>query len=714
MDDIITEFLTETSEGLQELDNTLVLFEKSPQDEDLLAKIFRVFHTIKGSCGFIGLDRLGTIAHRAEDLLVLARERKLDITPAFITTLLGAVDRIKSLTAELAANGEEPKGDDHDILSCLDELAAPAEKAGADEEQEEEEPPASAAGDFSSAAKPEEKRKKFDHAEPEQAQQTLRVSVDLLEGMMNVVSELVLTRNQLMQTARTAKDNAFSAPLQRLNQVVSQIQESVMKTRMQPIGNAWSKLPRIVRDVCTELDKNIDLEMRGQETELDRQVLELIKDPLMHMVRNAADHGIESSAERKKAGKPETGRIVLNAYHQGGHIIIQISDDGKGLSLQKIRNRALQTSLASQEQLSKMSPQQIQQFIFRPGFSTADRVTSVSGRGVGMDVVRSNIQKIGGTVEMISAEGAGTTFTINIPLTLAIVSALVVEVAGARFAFPQMAISELVMTGRKSGARIETINDASVLRLRENLLPVIYLCDHLKVWDKGKEHAHHHDGDMRYVIVTKAAGVQFGVVVDHVLDMEEIVVKPMARNLRDMQIFSGNTILGDGSVIMILDPPALLQAASLHEETAPSVITDERRMLEGTAQENLLLLFRAGDKTLKAAPLRMVSRLREVKAQDIELSNGRPVLQHLGRLMPVFSYTGQAAGREDAFLIIFEHEGCTAGLLVDQVLDITKYHGSLAESSQDKLLDTIILNQQSTDVVNPLWYLPQGGSSGNT
>ena len=717
MDDIISEFLAETNEGLVELDNALVLFERNPGDDELLSKIFRVFHTIKGSCGFIGLERLGTLAHRAEDILDLVRERKLAITPDFITALLGAVDRIKTLSATLEKTGEEPLGSDEDILSLMNDVAGPAyqketgssfgsgETADAETDgtaDESDRAWSSAAGDFSTAAKPEEGRKSS--TEGTGTQQTLRVNVDLLESMMTVVSELVLTRNQLLQTARTTKNIAFNTPLQRLNQVVSELQESVMKTRMQPIGNAWSTMPRIVRDVCNELGKKIDLEMRGQDTELDRQVLEMIKDPLMHMVRNAADHGIEDPADRRKSGKAETGHILLNAYHQGGHIIIQISDDGRGLPLQKIKGKALQAGLATQEQLNKLSPQQIQQFIFRPGFSTADRVTSVSGRGVGMDVVRTNIQKIGGTVEMTSTEGKGMTFTINIPLTLAIVSALIIEVAGARFAFPQLAVSELVMVGKGTGMEIETVNGTPVMRLRETLLPLIYLGDYLKVWDKRKEHAHH-DGDMRYVVVTRAAGIPFGLVVDHVLDMEEIVVKPTAQNLKEVRIFSGNTILGDGSVIMILDPSELLQAANLREDIAHHHIVDDKHLLETTAEENLLLLFKAGDKTPKAAPLKMVSRLREIRTMDIELSNGRPVLQHLGRLMPIFSYDETPVMGENAFLIIFEHDGQHFGLLVDQVLDIAKYNGSLAASSEDMLLDTIILNQQSTDVVNPLWYV---------
>ncbi|HYD17801.1 MAG TPA: chemotaxis protein CheA [Patescibacteria group bacterium] len=719
MDDITTEFLIETKEGLAELDNALVLFERSPEDQDLLARIFRVFHTIKGSCGFIGMDRLGRIAHRAEDILDLVRERKLSVTPDFITALLGAVDRIKSITAVVEEKGAEPPGSDEEILERMDAVAGVkpvGEDDSGDSEDFEEEAAesgkqwSSASGDFSSAAKPEGgPREKPADKGHDPSQQTLRVSVDLLEDMMTVVSELVLTRNQLLQTNRTAKNNLFHMPLQRLNQVVTELQESVMKTRMQPIGNAWSSLPRIVRDVCAELGKRIDLEMRGQETELDRQVLEMIKDPLMHMVRNAADHGIEDPADRIRAGKPETGHIRLNAYHQGGHIIIEITDDGRGLALEKIVDRALHTGLATQEQINNMSPQQIQQFIFRPGFSTAERVTSVSGRGVGMDVVRANIQKIGGSVHMTSSEGRGMTFTINIPLTLAIVPALIVEVAGARFAFPQLAVGELVMVGKNCETEIETVNGTPVLRLRGHLLPLIYLGDYLKVWDKHKEHA---QLDTRYVVVTQSAGVQFGLVVDHVLDMEEIVVKPAARNLRDVHIFSGNTILGDGTVIMILDPSELMQAVNMRAEKSDSEDNTDKPLLEGAAQENLLLLFKAGDRTPKAAPLKMVSRLREISKNEIELSNGRPVLQHLGRLMPVFSYGGNALAPDNAFLIIFDDQGSHFGLIVDQVLDIARYTGALPDRSEEMLLDTIILNQQSTDVVNPRWYIEDAPGMG--
>ena len=294
---------------------------------------------------------------------------------------------------------------------------------------------------------------------------------------MNLVSELVLTRNALLQMVRGQTDSEMNIPLQRLSQTTSELQEGVMKTRMQPIGNAWNKLPRIIRDLSLELDKKINLEMLGADTELDRQVLELIKDPLTHMVRNSADHGIETPAERTAAGKQGEGTVTLNAYHEGGHIVIEVNDDGRGINLEKVKEKAIMNGLATDAELEGMSDQQIQQFIMKPGFSTAEAVTNVSGRGVGMDVVRTNIEKIGGTIELKSVEGKGSSFTIKIPLTLAIVSALIVSCAGERFAVPQISVIELVRASENTEHKIEKINGAAVLRLRERLLPLVSLRD---------------------------------------------------------------------------------------------------------------------------------------------------------------------------------------------------------------------------------------------
>ncbi|WP_353079376.1 chemotaxis protein CheA, partial [Synechococcus lacustris] len=407
------------------------------------------------------------------------------------------------------------------------------------------------------------------------------------------VSELVLTRNQLLQILRTQKDSPFSAPLQRLNQVVSELQEGVMKTRMQPIGSAWSKLPRIIRDLSHELNKKIELEMRGQETELDRQVLELIKDPLTHMVRNSADHGIEKPAERLKAGKSETGHVMLNAFHEGGYIIIEISDDGKGLALERIKQKALSNGLVSEQELASLTSQQIQQFIFKAGFSTAEAITSVSGRGVGMDVVKTNIEKIGGTIELHSIEGQGSTFTIKIPLTLAIVSALIVECAGERFAMPQLSVIELVRASSSGDNPVERIKGTPFLRLRDRLLPLVSLRGILNLDDDRPL-----DRRENFVVVTQVGAYIFGILVDRVFDTEEIVVKPVAPVLRSIDMFSGNTILGDGTVIMILDPNGIAQAAGDIRSGAGARGTDASQSSAGisqTEETSTLLVFRSGN-----------------------------------------------------------------------------------------------------------------------
>jgi two-component system chemotaxis sensor kinase CheA len=388
---------------------------------------------------------------------------------------------------------------------------------------------------------------------------------------MTMVSELVLTRNQLMELARRQTESAFKLPLQRLSHVTAELQEGVMKTRMQPIGNAWQKLPRLVRDLSAELGKRVELEMQGAETELDRQVLDMIKDPLTHMVRNSADHGIEPPADRRAAGKPERGTIRLTARHEGGHIIIEVSDDGRGLNSGKIRSKVLTSGLASEADLDKMADAQIQRFIFARGMSTADRVTNVSGRGVGMDVVQANIDQIGGTIDVKSVPGQGTVFTIKIPLTLAIVSALIVEAAGERFAMPQVAVMELVRVRGHGEHRVERIKDTPVLRLRNKLLPLIFLRKFLRLGEPAEQEA-----ENGFVVVTQVGAECFGIVVDRVFHTEEIVVKPLASTLRHIHAFSGNTILGDGAVIMILDPNGIaaafgsVRAGSIGLETAKS------------------------------------------------------------------------------------------------------------------------------------------------
>jgi two-component system chemotaxis sensor kinase CheA len=722
MDDLLREFLTESAESLAVLDLELVKLEQNPNNPDLLGNIFRLVHTIKGTCGFLGLPRLESVAHASENVLGKVRDGELEVTPEIVSLILKSLDRIKSLLSSLEQTEAEPAGDDSDLITHLNALAegqaAPAAVAPAAPAAAPEAPAAAPVAAPVAESEPvelaPEARTETARAavtaieeqaarEPSVAAQNIRVHVNLLENLMTMVSELVLTRNQLLQILRSQKESDFAAPLQRLNLVTSELQEGVMKTRMQPIGNAWAKLPRMVRDLAHELNKKIDLRMQGAETELDRQVLELIKDPLTHLVRNCADHGLEGPGDRRKSGKNETGRITLDAYHEGGQIVIEISDDGRGLPIDKIKAKAIANGLATEAELGGMTDDQIQQFIFRAGFSTAAKITNVSGRGVGMDVVRTNIEKIGGTIELRSKVGKGTAFFIKIPLTLAIVSALIVEAGAERFAIPQISVIELVRATANSGQKIEHIKGAPFLRLRNRLLPLVNLSNLLRLATEGDK-----KGDDACIVVSQVGKHTFGIVVDRVFDTEEIVVKPVAPILRDISMFAGNTILGDGSVIMILDPNGIASAIGdvglgdqANEVEAAQASTKDDRVA--------LLLFRAGEGTPKAVPLALVARLEEVDAASIEISDGKPVLQYRGQLMPLVTIGSSAAevkreGRQP--ILVFADGNRSMGLLVDEIVDIVEERMNVQlGTEQVGLLGGAIIAGKATEIIDAGHYL---------
>ena len=783
MDELIVEFLTETNESLEELDLDLVNLEQNPNDADLLGKIFRLVHTIKGTCGFLGLPRLEKVAHHGENVLGRFRDGDLEVTPEYVTLIFECIDRIKFIVNELEETGSEPEGDDSEIIAKLDaayegksvdeaEIPAPSDQSAAPASDDGDIPEqavlagtmtqeeldaleaafASAPGpdgqvgiqqvntDPAPEIKTEVKADKPTSTEADApatksvSAQSLRVSVDVLENLMTMVSELVLTRNQLMQIQRHTNtadsESDFGAPLQRLNHVVSDLQEGVMKTRMQPIGNAWAKLPRIIRDLAIELDKKIDLEMNGQDTELDRQVLDLIKDPLTHMVRNSGDHGIETPDIRKAAGKPETGTIKLNAYHEGGHINIEIADDGKGLSIDKIKEKAIMNGLATPQELEDMSTNQINQFIFKAGFSTAEKVTSVSGRGVGMDVVRTNIEKIGGSIELHSEEGKGSKFTIKIPLTLAIVSALIVAAGNERFAIPQLAVRELVMTTNDNG--IEKIKGTPVFRLRDRLLPLVSLRSILDLPEATQDEMEELDstnvisedittveGDENtetkvenkdnlkeekrheYIVVTQVGAYDFGIIVDRVYDTEEIVVKPVSTILRDIELFAGNTILGDGSVIMILDPNGIAKATGDATTDMSEAVDTTETVRTAAGEKTSLLLFSAGDSAPKAVPLSLVSRLENIDMSTVEQSGEQSVVQYRDQLMPLSPMNHKVVAEGEKPVLVFAHKGHSMGLIVDEIIDITEAHMKLQlDSSNPNLLGSAIINGKATDIVD--------------
>jgi len=690
MDDLLSEFLTECLESMTVLDGELVRLEQHPDDPELIAGIFRVVHTIKGTCGFLDLTRLEAVAHAAENILGKLRDGEMAASRAVVSVVLEALDRIKEILDGLAVTQAEPEGDDTALITALDTIAATGALPGEPRPSAAElpvvaqadatEPPPAAAPrptavpehvatvvkPYPSTAERSPETRSGAGAES-LAAQTLRVPVDLLEQLMTLVGELVLTRNQLLQTVRHGSDPALQSPLQRLDQLTGELQEGVMKTRMQAIGTAWSKLPRLVRDLAIEVDKEIELTMHGAETELDRQVLEMIKDPLTHMVRNAADHGLESPDQRSRVGKAQKGTIGLQACHEGGHIIIEISDDGRGLDTDRIAAKAVARGLVAEADIAGMAERDIQQFIFHPGFSTADTVTAVSGRGVGMDVVRTNIEKIGGSIEIRSTKGKGSTFTIKIPLTLAIVSALILEAGGERFALPQLGVVELVRAGGRSEHRIETMDGMRVLRLRDRLLPLASLATTLGLAAPAAEQR---DAGS-YVVVVRVGPRLFGLEVDRLFDTEEIVVKPVAPILRSVSAFSGNTILGDGSVVMILDLNGLASMldAGRGEADRRQTMDDERVQKDERVS---LLLFKAGGEQQMAVPLALVTRLEQIEAATIEPAGGRSVIQYRGSLMPLADIEGRPAKTDSGQrpTLVFTDCGRNMGLVVDEIVDV--------------------------------------------
>ena len=788
MDDLLSEFLTETAESLEVIDAELVRFEAEPNDQGILNNVFRLVHTIKGTCGFLGLPRLEAVAHAGETLLGRFRDGSVGVTPPAVTLVLESIDQIKVLLGHLEDHQTEPDGSDEDLIKRLElaaegglEAAAPKAEAPApapakpaaedngkkarpeglaedvrwDEDLGRELRPGEVSlaeleaafasvevEDFSNPpdageaeAEPEVKAEAKPAAPPVErpiepgdlaalldagaangsdpelrsdgprASQSIRVNVDVLEHLMNMVSELVLTRNQLLQMVRAMEDSEFKTPLQRLSNITGELQEAVMKTRMQPIGNAWKKIPRIVRDASTDLGKKIKLVMEGDQTELDRQVLELIRDPLTHMIRNSCDHGIELPADRMAVGKPESGTIVLRAYHEGGHIHIELRDDGAGLKTGRIRQKAIEKGVVSVEEATNMSDQQIHRLIFAPGFSTAEKVTNLSGRGVGMDVVKTNIELIGGAVDLVSREGEGTTFTIKIPLTLAIVSALIVGSAGQRFAVPQLSVVELVRTGSNKENRIENINGTQVLRLRDRLLPVLPLNSALKLTSKD-ENAN------RFVIVMQVAAHRFGLVVDEVFDTEEIVVKPISSVLRDVGEYSGSTILGDGSVIMILDPNGIARLAAFDTSKVEkqNLAEETRKIVEQGDQKTSLLVFSAGASEPKACPLSLVTRLEEIEIDRFEMTNRGPVVQYRGQLMPVIHMAGAMHGNENGRqpVLVVNNGESVVGIGVDQVLDITEDVLKVDIGDETPgILGTAVIGDKATEVIDIGHFLSQ-------
>jgi two-component system, chemotaxis family, sensor kinase CheA len=701
MEELLNDFLAEANDHLDQVERQIVRFENDPSDTHCIASIFRLVHTLKGTSGFLDLSRLERLTHAAETLLSKTRDAG-KASPEEVDLILQTVDAVQEILANLADTGKEPEGEDTSLIAQLESAArcaVPFPAPGIEDSVEPGEPPAtitaSAAPDrdiqpplrnehgnlppvAASALAPETQAGKIGHkasgttANRESA--SIRVMIGTLERIMRLVSELVLTRNQLIELSSKGSETAISGPLQRLSAITTDLQDSIMQARMQPIDRLFASIPRIVRELSQELKKQVNLIIEGSDTELDRQLIELIRDPLMHLVRNCIDHGIESPAERIASNKSPTGTVRISAAQDAGFISINISDDGLGIDVARIRDKAAALGLADETQLGIMSDDELCRFIFAPGFSTAKQVTNISGRGFGMDVVRENIESIGGTVSLTTTKGQGTTITLKVPLTLAIIPALIFSVGGQRFAIPQDAVVEAVACHDGEKSRLSSVQGLTTFRLRNDVMPVadlVAICemknrevnDGQEVCDTLKD---------KLVIVTRIGSINFAISVDELADVQEIVIKPLSSPLSHLKMFSGNTILGDGSVVLILDPVGL--AASIGLDSSKQYTVDAAGQNDPYRKDATnFILFRGQGQVQKALPFSLLSRIEEVDATDLVESDGQIFLRHNDMIMPVVFLAAADPARTKWPVLVVGVGGEPMGLVVTEIIDTIEH-----------------------------------------
>ncbi|MBK8754183.1 MAG: chemotaxis protein CheA [Candidatus Competibacteraceae bacterium] len=763
MDEIIKEFLTESLEGLDQLDNKFVMLEQNPEDRDTLASIFRTIHTVKGTCGFLGFGHLEKVAHAGENLLSLLRDGKLNFTQEIASALLSMVDAIRTMLGEVErteADGEESYPGLIETLNRLKDggsaapppaapspllgpanppavapaaasvpspLLAPATTAAASSPPPSPAPkptvlPAPTAAEVTPApVAPEPHPVPVERTTaapastapsgaPSIADSSIRVDVPLLDKLMNLVGELVLARNQILEYTVLQENAPLLAASQRLSMITSELQEGIMRTRMQPISNIWAKFPRVVRDLALGCSKQVRVDMEGKETELDKSLIEAMKDPLTHLVRNAIDHGVEMPAARRAAGKPEEGCLLMRAYHEGGQVHIEISDDGAGLNPVKLRSKALEKGLITADRAAAMSEQDFRRMIFLAGFSTAEKITNISGRGVGMDVVKTNIERIGGVIDLESELGRGTTFKIRIPLTLAIVPALIITSGGERFAIPQVNLLELIRVNEEQrNTAIEYVHSNPVYRLRGKLLPIVHLNRELKLTTTTT-------ASVINIVVLQTGQHHFGLVVDQINDTQEIVVKPLDKVLQDIPVFAGATIMGDGRVALILDVLGIAQQARIlsdsHDHNLAAQLREAR---ERDAERQTLLLVRSPGDGRLAIPLAPVSRLEEFEANQIESAGDVDVIQYRGHILPLIRLK-DILGERRSFdriapigsnpaavnlleVIVFGDGVRRVGLVVDEILDIVQDVFEIkGRSTRTGITGTLVIQNRVTEL----------------
>jgi two-component system, chemotaxis family, sensor kinase CheA len=686
---IVKEFVTESGEMLDQLERELIVLERDPSSSETLASLFRSLHTVKGAAGFMGLAGLGALAHSGESVLSDLRDGVLKFTPLVATALLALSDCIRKVLAHLDRTGTEGE---IDASAIIDELVRLQHATAQDD------------GLPAVLAVPIEANRSDASAS------SVRVSVERLDLLMDLVGELVIARNELVQL-NGVEDASLTRSLQRLNTITTQLQEGITKTRLEPIDHAWGKLPRVIRDAAQQCGKRARLEMSGKDTELDRTLIEAIQDPLTHVLRNCVDHGLETPERRVAAGKSPEGCVSLRAIHEGGQVTIEISDDGAGLDVEAITRSAVSRGSITAAQAQAMSDQDLINLVFLPGLSTAATVTAISGRGVGMDVVKTNIERIGGTVSIHSERGVGTTLRMRIPLTLAIVTALVVRSAGQCYAIPQTNVAEIVrLEGADGAGRIATMAGAAVYPLRGELLPLVWLNAQLTAPVAADSAARSERPAARNIVVLQAGEHKFGLVVDGVNDAHEIVVKPLGWHLRGTGIFAGATILGDGRVALILD----VRGLAVNADVGP-VRLDESADADSTgddAAETMepLLLFAGANEIRMAVPLAQIVRLEEFAWSSIERNGGRQAVQYHGESLPLQDFVGlvpasaRRTGRTPGAplqALVYEKSGRQIGLVVDAIFDIVDAPTALVRMDPGPALAaSIVIEGQTTPIVD--------------
>lgn len=728
------EFLEESREHLDAIEPDLLTLEQGEAGDlpDTVNRLFRAIHSIKGASPFLGCEPLKELSHVMESLLMRFRDGEMRPDPDTVDALLAGVDKLRLMLDDI---------DHGDDISCNDEISSLQTFLGLDAPAEQPAPKArpkkksrktakkKASGlraklqaklgiaekirrDRAGAApaktelsstttpagkpEPQKDKTKMPAASPRTASraETIRVSVELIDRLINLAGELVLSRNQFRRKLEGAMRDIAGLPaaLQSMDRITSDLQEDIMRMRMQPVSNLLGKFPRIVRDLSRKLNRKIEIEIHGGEVELDRSILEGLTDPMTHIIRNSIDHGIRPPDEREAVGKPPVGHIRIDAAHEGGQVVVTVSDDGRGIDPETVAAKAVERGLLTEERARTLSDKEKQHFIFHPGFSTAESVSEVSGRGVGMDVVKTNIEKLGGQVEIESAPERGTTLRLRLPLTLAIIQALMVGAGEQRFAIPQVNVRELVrIRKREIDATLETIGDAEVLRLRDRLLPIVRLGDALSL-DRCGLSAHDGDNGDVHVVVLRHGADRYGLLVDDLFSTEEIVVKPLGRHVEKASTFSGTTIMGDGRVAMILDVTGLAAFSGLRfsefEAEQRRIREEEDARIESlrAEQERMVMIFECAPGEHFAVPVPDIARLERLVNPRIDRIGVRDYIRvredaipliRLERYLPVSPFPEDP---EEMFLIVPKSDGPPVGLAVSRIIDALSTTVTLREA----------------------------------